>query len=164
MPRDDREVFEHLCADKLTSREIGYLAYAKYAFEKYEWMQDYQAERGEMPSQAEIDAWISQITRSRFVVMREEAARLFDVAAREYLKADIEAEKEKAVNKSILAEVRAAGSVWKQLLIAVFTSILAPLILGGVIVAALTWDRFAPTAAGVAERLRNPPQQENPGK
>jgi hypothetical protein len=84
--------------------------------------------------------------------MREEAARLFDAGARVYLSAEIEAQKEAAVRSSILGEVKAAGAFWRQMTIALGTAILAPVIIGGLIAAALTYDRMAPSATDIWHR------------
>jgi len=98
--------------------------------------------------------------------MREDAARLFDKAARQYLADEIEQHKRNAVRDSILVEVKSAGAFWKQMAIALVTAILAPLIIGAMIAAALTYDRVAPTATALSQhilgRQSQPPAVSSP--
>jgi hypothetical protein len=75
--------------------------------------------------------------------MRNEAAGFFDTAAREYLEDEIEAAKRGVLDAEILKEVKAGGNFWRQIWIALVTAILAPLIIGGRIAAAIAYnDRF----------------------
>jgi hypothetical protein len=162
VPKSDREVFEYFRASTTAPIEGVSLTYALYAFEKFQWHAQFEQEHGTPPSELDSERWILDITPSRFASMREEAARVFDSSARKYLFNDIEAQKQEAVRTSILAEVKAAGSFWRQLATALITAILAPLIIGGVIVAALTYDHFAPLTSDVAKRLGAPPASQVP--
>jgi hypothetical protein len=153
VPRSDREVFEYFRASTSAPIEGVLLTYALYAFEKFQWHAQFEHDHGAPPSETDSERWIIDITPSRFANMREEAARVFDSSARKYLFNDIEAQKEEAVRTSILNEVRAASSFWRQLSTALITAILAPLIIGGMIAAALTYDHVAPLAGEVAKRL-----------
>jgi hypothetical protein len=157
LPRSDKEVFDHLCKDSRWPLELHFLTYATYVFQQYQWWDQFQADNGSPPGPLDISRWIADITPARFDVMREDAARLFDDAARAYLGEEIEAQKQEAVRTSILSEVKAAGSFWRQLATALITAILAPLIIGGMIAAALTYDHFAPVAGDVARRFGSPP-------
>lgn len=65
--------------------------------------------------------------------MRREAVQFFEDAARAYLAEQIEEEKKKAVNQSILAEVKQFTSPLKHFGIALIMAIVAPLLLGGLI-------------------------------
>jgi hypothetical protein len=97
MPKTDREVFDHLCnRDDLVGEEIGFLAYAIYAQEKYEWATEH-FQNGHAPSETDLNRWVADITPSRFAKMREAAAQLFDEAAHRYLQPQIELQKEQAV-------------------------------------------------------------------
>jgi hypothetical protein len=134
MPTNDREVFDKLTSDEETDVYIDFIAYAIFARHKREWIRHYeQSNNGKTPSQTDIDQWISNITDFQFSDMQEEAARLFDSAAREYLETEIESEKERAVSESILAEVKGFTSPLRHLGIALLMAILAPILLGGVI-------------------------------
>jgi hypothetical protein len=163
MPNNDRQVFRYLSEDETTPVEIDYFTYAIYTVEKYEWFTHVENETGKPPTQQEIDRWISQITPFRYGNMREKAAQLFDEAARRYLHPEIERQKEAAVRESILSEVRAAGAFWKQLTVALITAVLAPIIIGGVIAAVLTYDRIMPAATDIQNRLRGS-QTETPAR
>jgi hypothetical protein len=160
MAKDDREVFQHLCAvSEDLSEEIAFLTYAIYAREKYEWFARRTDETGTAPSLTDVNRWIADITESRYVSMRERAAQLFDAASWQYLRPKIEVDREDFLRKSILTEVRAAGALWRQLFFSVVAAILTPLILGVVIVAALTYEKVMPTAGEVSQMLRQ--HQEN---
>ncbi len=152
MPSNDREVFDHLRSGDEAAQQIDFLAYALFAYEKSEWISHFEAKRGQVPNQAEIDAWIGDITTYQFTGMRQKAADLFDAAARTYMRDEIEGLEERALNSAIVAEVRAAGVWWKQLLTALAMSILAPLILGAIIVFGHGVSLY-PTPSDVAHRI-----------
>lgn len=160
-PTNDKEVFDLFQADADTPLSLDFITYAIFSFEKYQWHMHFEAMNARPPTQVETDGWIAQLTAFRFSGMREEAARFFDAAAREYLREEMQADRERAVASSIVAEVRAAGAWWRQLAIALATSILAPIIIGGMIAAALTYDRTAPTPTDLSRRLAPPAGPEN---
>ena len=149
-------MFDYLRQHTATPVEIDLLTYAVFAFEKYQWFEQVEKSTGSPPNAVDIERWIADITPLRFSNMREEAARLFDATARRYLAPVMEEQTAKAINESILAEVKSAGSVWRQALIALIMAILAPVIIGGVIAAVLTYDRNAPSATEVLHRLDQP--------
>ena len=161
MPANDSEVIEYLSADQSTPIEICLLTYAIFAHEKQERIKLFE-QRGRPPTQEEIDDWISNLTEWRFSQMRQEAIQFFDTAARGYLQDEIAAGKDEVLRSALIREVRAAGSFWKQLSIALVTAILAPLIIGAVIAFALTYDRIAPTLGGISGRLQPSPSQRAP--
>jgi hypothetical protein len=154
MINDDREIFLHISNNDKTSLETDFMTYAVYAFEKYQWVEQCRLRIGAFPTETETNRWISEITDYRLASFREEAARLFDAGARNYLKDELEVEKRRAVDESILNEVKASGSFWRQIGIALITSILAPLIIGAMIVAALAYERVMITATGVSQHLQ----------
>ena len=156
MINSDREVFQHIGESSETDLEIDFLTYAIYSYEKYQWMELRKEQTGEYPTETAAEVWISQITSFRFAGYREDAARLFDKAARGYMAEEIERQKQEAVRDSILNEVRAAGSWWRQTAIALVTAILAPLIIGSLIVAALWYDQLMFTATDVVHKLHPP--------
>ncbi len=152
MPSNDREVFDHLRSGDEAAQQIDFLAYALFAYEKSEWTLHFEAKRGRQPTQDEIDAWIGDITTYQFNGMRQKAADLFDAAARTYMREEIEGIQERALNSAIVAEVKAAGVWWKQFLMALAMSILAPLILGAVIVFGHGFSLY-PTPTDFAHRI-----------
>src|SRR5215471_18042505 len=132
MPATDYEVFELLISDTESEPQILFLAYATFANHKREWIKHYKQQHDNAaPSQSDIDQWISNITHLQFNDMKEEAARLFDSAARDYLSDEIEVGKKQAVDASVLAEVKSFTSPWRHLGIALLMAILAPILLGG---------------------------------
>jgi len=155
MPSNDREVFDHLRSGDEAAQQIDFLAYALFAFEKSEWISHLEAKRGREPDQGEIGTWIGDITRYQFNGMRQKAADLFDAAARAYMRDEIEGIEERALNSAIVAEVKAAGVWWKQFLMALAMAILAPLILGAVIVFG-NWFSLYPTPSDFAHRIEPP--------
>jgi hypothetical protein len=162
MPAYDREVYAHLTADQGTSIEIDMLTYAIFANERHEWVKHFQQRQGRPPTEAEIDDWTANISDWRFTQMREEAIQFFDTAARNYLEEEIAGIRDEALRSSVIAEVKAAGGFWRQLAMQVITAILAPLIIGLFILAALTYDREAPTAGGIMGKFRSTPAQPAP--
>jgi hypothetical protein len=150
MPASDKAVSEYIRAEQKASSEIDFITYAIYAHEKYDWLGVFVAQHGREPSAEEIDHWITQITPYRFSVMRENAAKLFDDAARRHLAAEIETQKKQAVDSSIVAAVKSASAFWRQAALALLTAILAPLIIGAVIVFSRYYDLIFPTASSIA--------------
>lgn len=107
MPKSDQEVFEHFQSDYLNSSlEIALLAYARYAQSKYEWM-DHEKTRGKVPTEAEIAEWISSLPNPRLTEIHEGASQFFKAAAEDYMKTRMEEECNKAVDRSILSQVKA---------------------------------------------------------
>lgn len=157
MPANDREVFDYLRSDLATSAEVDMITFAIFAEERHEWHKLFEKNKGHPPSQAEMDDWVSQITDLRFDQMRDQAARYFDQAARDYLADEMEAAKRAVLQDEIIREVKAAGGFWRQLSLALIAAILAPLIIGAVIVGAINFDKLYPTIGSVSERLAAPP-------
>ncbi len=134
MPANDRQVFEKLTSEGGPESHLNFLAYALFAFHKSKWIELYKStHNGQEPQQAEIDDWISNITDFQFNDMKLEAGRLFDVAARDYLEDEIQEEKEQAVSASILSEIKRFTSAWRHLGVALLMAIVAPVLLGGIV-------------------------------
>ncbi len=53
MPANDREVFAYFRNQKETSTEIDHLAYASYAYDKYQWMERFEELNQRAPTLAE---------------------------------------------------------------------------------------------------------------
>ena len=157
MPANDREVFEYLTSNPDTPIEIDLLTFAIFAQERREWHKLVESQKNAPPTQAEMDAWVSQITEWRFDQMRDEAIRFFDSAARAYLADEMEAAKTAVFQDTIIREVKAAGGLWRQLFLALIAAILAPLIIGGIIAVAINYDKFYPTIGSVSDHLAKPP-------
>jgi hypothetical protein len=111
MPANEREVYGYLTADESTPIEIDMLTFAVFADELKAWIKLREQRKGEPPSQAEIDDWISNLTDLRFAQMRQQAIQFFDTAARRYLAEEIEEGRQEALRSALVREVRAAGGV-----------------------------------------------------
>ncbi|MBU1315694.1 MAG: hypothetical protein KJ947_15805 [Alphaproteobacteria bacterium] len=144
MPRNDQETFAHLTAQPDTSYEINLLTYALFADEKSKWIEHFFNQHGTSPSAEQTEQWISNITDQHFEHMRLKAARYFDAAARLYMREEMDEEKKNVLESSIIKEVKAAGSFWRQIGTAVLTAVLAPIIIGGVIAASLAYNDVFP--------------------
>jgi hypothetical protein len=144
MPGNDREVFLYLKSDETTPEAEDLLTFAMFAYEKDEWIKHYADKHGSEPTQVEIDNWTANITDYHFARMREKAATFFDTAAREYLRDEIAAGKQQVLESEIVNRVRAAGAFWKQLVIALVTAVLTPILLGAVIGGILTYNQVVP--------------------
>lgn len=161
MPSSDREVFEALTNDPAHSEISNFLTYALFAFDRREWIAYIAAERGEAPTQAAIDEWTANLSPHAFDQIRLRATSFFEFAARDYMADDIEAARQETLQGAVvrevmsateaqklglaatLTEVKAAGAFRKQFSIALLTAILAPLLIGAAIGAALIFsDRF----------------------
>ena len=159
MPSNDREVFDHLASQAEVGkqeRQIAFLSYALFAYEKREWIKLFKSKNAdEESSQADIDGWISNITGSLYTTWRNEAERFFVDAADAYFEDRFLGEREAILRSAIVSEVKAAGSFGRQLGIALATAILAPLIIGGVIALAIVYDKQMVTGTWVADRVGN---------
>lgn len=143
MPNNDLEVFDLLTSNDETPLEIDYLTYALFAWKKQQWVEHFQKQNNQRPTQAQIDVWINQMPDIEFDVMRRDAVQYFDAAAKEYLADQIEEEKKKAVNESILAEIKQFTSPWKHVGMALVMAIVAPVFLGGLIYLYTLFDSSA---------------------
>lgn len=161
MPRNDRDVFAYLVGNEGSTLQIDYLTFALFAHEKREWIRLYESQHEDQsPSQAEIDNWISNLTDSQFVSMRSSAESFFVEAATAYFEDRLEAEREAILRSTIVSEVRAAGAWWKQVGIALLTTIVSPLIIGVIIAAAYFYDKHMFTPTSIADHFK-PAAQEN---
>jgi hypothetical protein len=108
MPESDQEIFEHFRSDyRDSSREIALLAYARYAQDKYDWVNQKLKKDGRVPTENEIARWISELPNSRLSEIHNGAINMFSVAAEEYMKPRMEDERARAVERSILGQVAA---------------------------------------------------------
>lgn len=161
MPSSDQEVFEKLTGDAETPDELASITYALFAHERREWIRHHEQHRGVQPTASDIQSWIGNLTDSQFAQMRTQAAGFFDAAARSYLADEIEARERMALQDAIVREVKTAGAFWRQFAIALLTSILAPIIIGGVIAAALVYNDRFPSIRDVSG-VSNPPATDRP--
>ena len=136
MPETDQEVFDHfrnVAGDK--GREIAYLAYARYAQAKYDWVNKRQARTGQVATTAEVTEWIASLPNSALDDYHDGAIRTFQAAAEDYLKSRVAEERAQAVQASILDQVQRATSFWRTVLAGVVsTGFFTLIVIGGVVV------------------------------
>jgi hypothetical protein len=155
MPSNEREVFDYLTSNDSTTSEEDFLTFAVFAFERREWMAQFEKSHSRPPTQEDIDRWISELSDWQFAQMRSHAAGMFDAAARAYLKDEIEEASNKARDAEIITQIKAAtGGFWRQLGLALITAILAPLIIGAMIVSANYYSHFFPTPSDVSNKVQ----------
>ncbi|WP_342167148.1 hypothetical protein [Methylobacterium sp. SD21] len=164
MPGSDTEVFEALTGDGDDPNAEDYITYALFAFERREWIAHYTRERGQAPSEADLQAWVQNITAYQFEQMRRRAATFFDAAARSYMAVEIEQIGQDLLRTFVVREVKAAGSFWRQFAIALLTAILAPLLIGLVVVAALRSEDYMPTIKGTKDAVQSGSNQPSKSK
>jgi hypothetical protein len=135
MPESDQEVFEHFRSDYPNSRrEIALLAYARYAQDKYDWVNHELARRdGQPPTDEEVTVWIAGLPNSRLAEIHRGAAELFQAAAEEYMKPRIEEERAKAVEQSILRRVERATSFWRTFFPNLFIGVVASFVFAAIV-------------------------------
>lgn len=134
MPANDIDAFEYVLSDSDTALEIDYLTYAMFAFKKKEWIDHFKKNNSDvLPTQQQVDDWISQLSDYDFYQMRQEAASFFQLSAKEFLSDYVNEQRTAAVDKSILATIKSYTNPWKDIGIALIFAILAPVILGTVI-------------------------------
>lgn len=175
MPSNDREVFDKLVAVDEDASIESFLTFAIFAFERRQWIRHHTDRTGNPPTDAEIGGWIENLTDVQFGQMLDRARTFYDRAARAYLAAEIETFRQATLQEAILrdvqsatdaqktglastlAEVKVAGSFWRQAAIALITAILAPIIIGGILAFALVGERAIPTIAGVRDAVMPKP-------
>jgi hypothetical protein len=176
MPSNDREVWVAILSEGTGPKELLYLAYAIYSFEKYEWYNKIERDRGEPPTAKEIDEWISQITESRIRGWRDNAGRAFDAVAQDYMKVQLTRNRQDIIDSHVinsvesnlgqysrqfhqcLTELRKSSSFGKQLAIGVFIAIMSPIILGLIILAVEAADLW-PTPTGITHLVHPQPSE-----
>jgi hypothetical protein len=101
VPRNDHEVFDYLLADTETEY-LDYVAFAIYIHDKHNWLDHFTRQNGRLPSDAEIETWIANLTDLDFRRFIDSAAELFDDAAQKYLADELATEQDKAFHTKCL--------------------------------------------------------------
>ena len=114
MPESDQEVFEHFRTDYGNSLEIALLAYARYAQDKYEWVNQRLKNYGKAPTEQEVTNWITDLPNSRLGEIHAGAIATFRNAAEAYMKERMEEEVKRAVERSILNRVETVAQQVKD--------------------------------------------------
>jgi hypothetical protein len=150
----------------------GIIAYGLFWAELEDWIAKQIIDGDRHPAQDEIDAHIQKnLTERYFQGLEDKALQLFGEAALDLLEGRIEAERQDAVqqsilgaieahNKATLAEVSKGSNIWRQGLLALGTALLAPIFLGLLIVAYRAYSSYA-TPTDVQNAIEGP---ATPGK
>jgi hypothetical protein len=146
MPADDRAVYEYFCSDPAYPVEVNWLAYASFAFDKYEWVRHFEAREGRAPDESELDRWIADLPESRLVEIRSTAAAFFEEAAQRFMQPEIEQQLRAARESGVIDVVRRATS---------FRSTFLPNLVVGV-VASVMFSVLIILAAVIFERDPSP--------
>lgn len=165
MPETDQEVFEHFRSDYGDNLEIALLAYARYAQDKYDWVNHKLAHDGQAPSNDEIERWVSDLPNSRLAEIRNGAVSLFRDAAEEYMKPRIEEERAGAVESSILGRVDAAvrrveraTSFWRNIVPNVIVAVAASIVFSLVVLIGAAIYRGDPSIFALLKEPRSSTQ------
>lgn len=110
MPVNDREVYAYFSSRSDNPPEVVALAYAGYAKAKYDWVAHIEQLDGTAPTAEAIDRWIAELPNSRLEGILEDATDLFDLAARAYMQAELEAAVENARDEAVVREVTASNA------------------------------------------------------
>jgi hypothetical protein len=127
MPETDQEVFDHFSNLAGENFEIGLMAYAKYAQEKYDWATHKRLHDGYPPSDEETTRWITELTNSRLDGIYSGAIIQFGAAAEDYMRPRIEAERLAVPGRVEIAaqRVERATSFWRNVVPNVIVAVAA---------------------------------------
>jgi hypothetical protein len=143
---EDRDVFDELIDRRKTSEEVALLAYGIYMQRKVDWLDHI----GRKPTNGEERNWISNKLPELDRICVEATQTL-----NRYASANVDnAIKSERLFVNVVKEVKAAGSFWSQLKIAVMTSFLAPILAGGAIAIALAYHKYVPFLDEIQKRLQ----------
>ena len=166
MPNTDQEVFDHFRTVSGENFEIGLMAYARYAQDKYNWV-NHRLARDNAPTDDEITGWIIDQHNARLDEIYRGAITQFQAAAEEYMKSRIAEERAKAVDSSILDRVDTAAkrveratSFWRNLVPNVIVTVAASFVFSVIVLFAAAIYRGDPSIFAL---FKEPSAQTQPG-
>ena len=110
MPETDQEIFDHFRQVAGDERfEIGLMAYARYALEKYDWVTHKQIHEGHVPTDEETTRWITELTNSRLDGIYNGAISQFRAAAEDFMRSRLDEAQARALETAIYARVDTAA-------------------------------------------------------
>jgi hypothetical protein len=136
MPATEPEVFDTLLSSQ-KPQEVVLLAYGLFGQKKVEWERYIQQQSGQRPTRPQVDSWISNLPHGTYNGYLTQAEQLLSRRSNPITEMH-------RVGEEIIAKVADANSFLKQLRLAVATSILSPIIIGGLIAIAVSYHAFAP--------------------
>ena len=115
MAESEREVFAYFRRDSSSSAEVDALAYASFAFDKYEWAAKFEANTGQPPSQADVERWIRELPDSRLDEIQQIALDFFRQTVSTYVELARDAALREGAQDAVVLRVRQATSFWRNL-------------------------------------------------
>jgi hypothetical protein len=170
VPNTIHDVFRNLVEvdEENTTRDVaGIISYGLFWADLEAWINHRVSNGNPHPSAEEINQHIqNNLTANYFRDLESKSLQLFGEASLTFLEERIEAEKEEAVRKSlldsmqahnaaVLSEVSKGSNFYRQTFMALLTAIVAPLILGAILVAIKYYSDFA-TPRDVETQLAPP--------
>ena len=170
MPKNVTDVFHRLVGtdeDAIKQNVPGFVAYGLFWAELDAWIRHQVKDGKPYPTPQEIDDHIAHnIPESHFIDIENNALELFVEVSLDILKETIDEKIREAVDQSVvhevkahqegaLAEFRKSGNLWRQLGMALITAIVAPLILGAILVLINAYSHYA-SPADVATHMAAP--------
>lgn len=136
MPANEPEVLERFLNSQ-RPHDVALLAFGLFGKQKVEWQKFIHQQSGQWPTKAQVEAWISNLPHATYDGLLKDAEQM--IARRSNPIAEMQ-----RVGDEILAQVAVANSFFKQLRLAIATSILTPMIVGGLLATAVFYDRLTP--------------------
>lgn len=161
MPANPREVFDFLTKESGEEhpQEVNLLAYGAFAAELYEWVEHEEHRQGRSPTEDEVNAWIAQLPDNRLRRIRDEALESFGLAAKEFLRPEVERQRREAVERSILAEVRRFTGGLRSFGLNVAAGLVAAVIFAALALGFYYYVKADPSPLGQTRELLEPPQR-----
>jgi hypothetical protein len=128
--------------------EVVLLAYGLFGQKKIDWEKYTQQQSGQRPTRPQVDNWISQQTHTTFSGFLTQAEQILN-------RRQSPTTEMRRVGDEIIAKVEDANSFLKQLRLAIITTVLTPIIIGGLIAVAVGYDRLTPYWQKFEDKLHN---------
>jgi len=136
MPATEPEVFDTLLSSQ-KPQEAVLLAYGLFGKQKVEWERYMQQQTGQRPTRPQVDTWISNLPHGTYNAYLTQAEQM--LSRRSNPLSEIH-----RVGEEIIAQVADANSFLKQLRLAIITTVLTPIIIGGLLAIAVGYERLTP--------------------
>lgn len=159
MAQTDREAYEYFKNDLNAPREAASLAYAAFAFDKYEWVKKFTEKTGFEPTYEEVDRWISELPNSRFEELKRNALTVFKAAVDTYSESAISAAYEAGKRDALVNQMRSATSFWRNLPGNMAVGIASSFAFGLLLILASLLFNKDPSPVALYQKLANPPAQ-----
>lgn len=147
MPSTEPEVLDRFL-NSHRPQDIALLAFGLFGKQKVEWQKFIHQQSSQWPTKAQVEAWISNLPHATYDGLLKDAEQM--ITRRSNPIAEMQ-----RVGDEILAQVAVANSFFKQLRLAIATSVLTPLIVGGLLFVAVSYEKLGPYWDKFEQELRN---------